>query len=65
MASVGCIKPIREFFLLHCLPKLYIGFKVVNIKLQIILKTLFNIVEEQFFFWTLMSVLYNDVQKGQ
>ena len=31
------------------------------------LKTLFNNVEDRFnfFFWTLMSVLYNDVQNGQ
>ena len=30
------------------------------------LKTLFNIVEDRFKNgWTLMSVLYNDVQKGQ
>ena len=36
------------------------------IVVTIILKTLFNIVEERFkTCWTLMSVLYNDVQKGQ
>ena len=31
------------------------------------LKTLFNIVEDQFdfFFFTFISVFYNDVQKGQ
>ena len=39
--------------------KLYIHcWYMVNTRM---LKTLFNIVEERFFFFTLMSVLYNDV----
>ena len=57
-----------KFVILELIGQLYFVLKRNNSKNEWnkCLKTLFHIVEERLiFFWTLISVLYNDVQKGQ
>ena len=53
------------FCFVYCTPKVEIQGLIIQY--EILLKTLFNILEDRFKknCWTLMSVWYNGVQKGQ